>query len=213
MFEEKSIRERLSAATPGSPVVIGVLSQDAVSVSILDRTRGFSDKFRELSEGVHSDAVEVTGHSLFTKPSARKAAVNILVRIPASTEYVDVQVTAQNMLEKTPNLIGIFCSNEGTVTGLLAGTDDGKDLDRENGIYKHITVIGFDAGITQKQAVRKRYIHGSITQDPYRIGYLAVELAYKAIKGESVAPLVDTGCKFYDYTNIDNQDIAQLVYD
>jgi len=73
-------------------------------------------------------------------------------------------------------------------------------------------VIGFDAGIAQKQAVTKRYFYGSITQDPYRIGYLAVELAYRAIKGEKIEAVVDTGCKFYNYENIDDPEIAQLVY-
>ena len=117
------------------------------------------------------------------------------------------------MLSDTPYLIGVFCSNEGAVTGLLSATNDGKDLDRENGVYKDITVIGFDVGISQKQAVKNRYFYGSITQDPYQIGYLAVELAYKAIKGEAVDKVVDTGCKFYNFENIDAPDIAQLVYD
>ena len=117
------------------------------------------------------------------------------------------------MFHETPNLIGVFCSNEGAVTGLLAATNEGADLDRDKGIYKDIIVIGFDAGISQKQAVRKQYFYGSITQDPYQIGYLAVELACKAIKGEPVDTVVDTGCKFYNYENIDDPDIAQLVYD
>jgi ribose transport system substrate-binding protein len=150
---------------------------------------------------------------LFAKASANPAAVTIRVYIPATTEYTDSQASAKEMFENTPNLTGVFCSNEGTVTGLLSATNDGKDLDRENGIYKHITVVGFDAGIAQKQAVRKQYFYGSITQDPYRIGYLAVELAYKAIKGETVDAVVDTGCKFYNYENIDDRDISQLVYD
>jgi ribose transport system substrate-binding protein len=117
------------------------------------------------------------------------------------------------MLNGIQTLIGVFCSNEGAVTGLLAATNDGKDLNRENGVHKNTIVIGFDAGISQKQAVRNQYFYGSITQDPFRIGYLAVELAYRAVKGEQVDSIVDTGCKFYNYANIDESDIAQLVYD
>ena len=213
MFEETSIKERISAAVSGSPVVIGVLSQDAISVSIVDRTKGFIDKLWELAEGVHSGSVEITGHNLFAKPAAGKASVNIKVMIPTTTEYTDAQISAKDLFENTLNLVGIFCSNEGTVTGLLSATNDGKDLDRESGVYKDIIVIGFDAGISQKQAVRKQYFYGSITQDPYRIGYMAVELAYKAIKGEPIDEIVDTGCKFYNHENIDDPDIIQLVYD
>ena len=213
MFEETSIKKRLSAAAPNSPVTIGVLSQDAISLSIVERTNGFVDKFLELSEGVHPGAVAVTGHHLFAKPAAGPAAVNIKVLIPATTEYTAAQTSASVMLEDTPNLIGVFCSNEGTVTGMLAATNDGEDLDRKSGAYKHVTVVGFDAGISQKQAVKKRYFYGSITQDPYRIGYLAVELAYKAIKGEPIDEIVDTGSKFYNHENIDDPEIAHLVYD
>jgi ribose transport system substrate-binding protein len=75
-----------------------------------------------------------------------------------------------------------------------------------------LVVIGFDAGKAQKAAIRNKYFLGSITQDPYQIGFKAVELAYKAIKKQPVAD-VDTGAKFYDSTNMDQPDIAQLVYD
>ena len=43
-------------------------------------------------------------------------------------------------------------------------------------------------------------------------GYKAVELAVKAANGEKVAD-VDTGSKWYNAKNIDNEDIAILLYD
>ena len=213
LFEEASIKKRISAATSDSPIIIGVLSKDAISVSIVERTRGFVDRFRQLSESLHPGAVEISGHNLFAQPAASGTVVDIKVLIPPTTEYTDAQISAQNMFNDLKNLIGVFCSNEGAVTGLLAATNDGKDLDRANGVHKGVIVIGFDSGISQKQAIRKQYFHGSITQDPYRIGYLAVELAYKAIKGEQIDAVVDTGCKFYNHENIGDPDIAQLIYD
>jgi len=90
-----------------------------------------------------------------------------------------------------------------------AATNDGAALATT---YKGLVVVGYDAGAAQKNAVRKKLFLGSITQDPYQIGYKAVELAYKAAKGEAVADL-DTGAKFYDSTNMDQKDIAILLYD
>ena len=78
--------------------------------------------------------------------------------------------------------------------------------------YPGLVVVGFDAGKAQKAAIRNKYFLGAITQDPYKIGYDSMELAYKAVKGEPVAN-VDTGAKFYDSTNMDQPDIAQLLYD
>ena len=73
-------------------------------------------------------------------------------------------------------------------------------------------VIGFDAGKALKDAIRNKYFLGAITQDPYNIGYKALELAYMAVKGQPVSN-VDTGAKWYDSTNMDQPDIAQLLYD
>jgi len=63
------------------------------------------------------------------------------------------------------------------------------------------------------------YVNNSkvIINNPYdavncSIGYLSVELAFKAINGETVAD-TDTGCKFYNAANMDQADIAQLLYD
>ena len=92
-----------------------------------------------------------------------------------------------------------------------AYTFDGSELG-EGGQYADLIVAGFDAGATQKNAVRNGWFVGSVTQDPFQIGYKAVELAYKAYMGEAVAD-VDTGAQWYTAENIDNPDIALLVYD
>jgi ribose transport system substrate-binding protein len=111
------------------------------------------------------------------------------------------------------NLIAIFATNTASVYGILASTTDGTDLDKENGKYKDITVIGFDAGAALKAAVKSGYFVGAITQDPYMIGYLAVELAVEALAGETLDEFIDTGAKFYDASNMDEPDIAILLYD
>lgn len=213
MFKESSFATRLKAATAAAPVAIVVQSQDATSASILDRTNGFINKMVELAEGVHAGGVEVVGHDVFKKAAAGEVAVSIKVTVPPTTSYTDAQAACQTMLQNTKNMIGYFCSNESSVTGILAATNDGTDLDRTNGIYKDLIVVGFDAGKPQKDAVAAQYFYGSVTQDPYMIGYLAVELAYKSISGEKVDEIVDTGCKFYDHNTMNNADIAQLLYD
>jgi len=213
MFKEASFNERLSAATADNRAVIAVQSQDATSASILDRTNGFIDKMTELASAVHPGGIEVVGHDVFNKAAEGDVIITIKVTVPPSTSYTDAQNAAQSMLQNTDNLIGYFVSNEASVTGLLAATNDGTDLDREKGTYKDLIAIGFDAGSTQKIAVANKYFYGSVTQDPYMIGYYAVELAYKAIMGEQIDEIVDTGCKFYTSENMEQPDIAQLLYD
>ncbi len=212
MFADPTFQAALKKATPENPVTIGVQSQDATSASILGRTTGFINQMVKQCETLFAGQVAVTGHEKFKKDaSSDKAAVNIFVTVPPSSNATDSQNASQSLLN-TKGLIAIFASNEASVNGILAATTDGKDLDRTNGKFKDITVVGFDAGKAQKAAVKNGWFLGSVTQDPYAIGYLAVELAAKAIKGEAVKD-VDTGCKFYNTSNMDQSDMAMLLYD
>ena len=206
--EHADLVAAMKAATPENPVIIGCLSQDAVSASVVGRTTGFVNKMVEVAKA--HGTVAVTGHDKWNSGDVASASIIIEVAISATTEATAVQTAANALLAKE-NLIALFCSNEGAVTGFLSAVSDGADL-AEGGKYHGLVVAGFDAGKAQKDAVRKGLFYGSVTQDPYRIGYLAVELAVKAANGESVAD-VDTGAQWYDASNIDNEDIALLVYD
>lgn len=192
-------------------MVIAVASQDVTSASIVGRTVGFVNQMQTNCETLFPGGVAVTGHGKYVKESSEKAAVEIFVIIPSSSSLADSKDAIEKVL-KMKGLISIFATNESTVGGILAATNEGADLDRRDGIYKDITVVGFDAGKAQKTAVKNGWFLGSITQDPYMIGYLAVELAYKACKGEPVTDC-DTGCLFYNSENMDQPDIEQLLYD
>ncbi len=207
MFKLEALQEKIAAATPEKPVVIAVLSQDATSESVTGRTTGFVNRMIDLCAAVGT--VSVKGHDLWATP-VDGANIIIHVEIAATPGVGDVTNSANAVLNMD-NLAALFCSNEGAVTGLLAATADGSDL-AEGARYGDVLVAGFDAGAPQKNAIRNGWFVGSVTQDPYRIGYLAVELAFKAASGEAVED-VDTGAKWYTKDNIDDEDIALLVYD
>ena len=207
--ENADLVAKMQAATPESPVVIGCLSQDAVSASVTGRTTGFVNKMKELAETYQPGLVSVEGHTKW-EAKVDGAAIIIRVEVSATTEATSLQTSANSLLA-TEGIAAIFCSNEGAVVGLLAATADGEDL-ADGGKYADLVVAGFDAGTAQKNAIRNGWFYGSVTQDPYQIGYKAVELAVKAANGETVAD-VDTGAQWYNAENIDDPDIALLVYD
>ncbi len=206
--ENETIMNAMKNATSDAPVIIGCLSQDAVSASVSGRTTGFVDKMYEIAESYQPGKVAVEGHAKWEK-KVDAPAIIIEVAISATTEATAVQTAANSLLGLNP--VAIFCSNEGAVTGFLAAVSDGEDL-AEGGKYDGLVVAGFDAGAAQKNAVRQGWFYGSVTQDPYQIGYKAVELAVKAANGEAVSD-VDTGAQWYDASNIDDEMIALLVYD
>ncbi|MBD5560773.1 MAG: substrate-binding domain-containing protein [Clostridia bacterium] len=211
MMQDSTFADKVKNATPEAPVVIGVLSQDATSASIIGRTTGFINGLKALAENDHPGQVAVQGHQMYEEAGDGSPAVIIQVQVPPTPDAGDMRNGAQALLG-TDNLIGVFCSNEGAVTGLLNATNDGADLNKETGTYKDLVVAGFDAGSTQKAAVRDGAFLGSVTQDPYQIGYQGVALAVKAANGETVED-VDTGAKWYTSANMDDADIADLIYD
>lgn len=213
MFEV--LKDDIAAATAASPVTIIVLSQDATSESVTSRGLGFRDRMIKMivdETSLSDNDIRVQGNPAYVAgPRSANAAVILDMVVAASPRTQDVTSAANALFNRVTddNIRGIFCSNEGTVVGVLAATNDGAQLQTD---YSNVKVIGFDAGAAQKNAVRQGYFLGSITQNPYQIGYQAVELAYKAANGESVGD-VDTGAKFYNSGNMDQADIAQLLYD
>ncbi len=209
------LKSEIEAATASKPVTIVVMNQDASGESLLSRGKGFRDGMIEQivkNSKLSKADIAVTGNPAYiaadSPTKGKKVFIEMVVPAsPSSTDSAAAAAAALNKYKET-NIRGLFCSNEGTVKGVLAATNDGADLASKY----DIVVMGFDAGAGQKNAVRKGLFTGSITQDPYSIGYKAVELAYKAYKGESVSD-VDTGAKYYTADNMDQEDIAPLLYD
>jgi ribose transport system substrate-binding protein len=214
MFD--AVKDKIAAATADSPVTIIDFNQDATSQSVTDRGKGFRDEMikRIVAEGGHRKSdIRVQGNPAYIakdSPTSGKAII-IDVVVPPTTRDPDLAAGAQAILGRveSDNILGIFCSNEGTARALITASNDGSSLPSQ---YPGLIVIGFDAGAAQKAAVRNKYFFGAITQDPYNIGSKAVELAYRAIKGQKVKD-IDTGAHFYDDTNMDDPAIARLLYD
>lgn len=210
------IKADIEAATAANPVTIVVMNQDASGESLLSRGKGFRDTMVKLIDentALSKSDIKVMGNPAYIASDSPTSGMKVMIEmvVPASAAATDGAAAAQAVLNKASevNTLGIFCSNEATVKGLLAATNDGADLPNK---YPGLVVIGYDAGKAQKDAVRNEYFLGSITQDPYQIGYKAVSLAYDAYMGKPVAD-VDTGAKFYNKDNMDDADITGLLYD
>ena len=73
-------------------------------------------------------------------------------------------------MEKHPDLKGCIATNE-TVTQLAIKTMDQLDA------KKHITLVGFDAGKEQVNALKDGKVDGLIVQNPFGMGYATVVAA------------------------------------
>lgn len=110
----------------------------------------------------------------------------------------------KSILQGNPNVKGIFGANEGSAIGVLNGA---KELKRK------IVIIGYDSGKQQKAAIASGEMAGAITQNPVGIGFKTVEAAVKALKGEKLPKVIDTGFYWYDKSNMADPKIAAVLYD
>jgi ribose transport system substrate-binding protein len=110
----------------------------------------------------------------------------------------------KSILQGNPNIKGIFGANEGSAIGVVNGAREMK---------RKIVIIGYDSGKQQKDAIMSGAMAGAITQNPVGIGYKTVEAAVKALRGEPLPKVIDTGFFWYDKSNITDPKIAAVLYD
>ena len=111
----------------------------------------------------------------------------------------------KSILAANPDVKGIYGSNEGSAIGVVKGV-------QESG-KTGVTIIGFDSGKAQIDAINSGLMAGAITQNPVGMGEELVKAAMKAIKGETLEKSIDTGFYWYDKTNMTDANIAAVLYD
>ena len=113
---------------------------------------------------------------------------------------------AKAMLAANPDLAGLYGTNEGSAIGIV---DAVKELGLKPG---QLTVVGFDSGKAQIDAIKDGTMAGAITQDPVGIGACTLESAVNAVNGKKMEKVQDTGSFWYDKTNVDDKDITPKLY-
>lgn len=131
-------------------------------------------------------------------------------------EIVDVQYSGGDHLKATdstkaiiqayPDLKGLFGNGEGNMVGIVNAI---KELNAD-GKY---TIVGFDSGKIQLDAIKSGVIIGAVTQDPYGMGYKGIKTAVAYLNGEDVDAVIDTGFYWYDCSNMDDEDIQRMIYE
>ena len=218
---QAAIPQLEQAQAEGIPVIgfdSGVDSDIPLTTAATDNVAAAAlaaDKMAELIGG--SGEVAIIAHDQTSRTGIDRVAgfTQRMEEAYPDITIVDTQYGAGDQLKSTdlakaiilahPNLVGFFGANEGSIIGVLNGvTELGKEGD--------IVVIGYDSGQQQLDAITNGTEAGAITQDPIGIGYKAVVAAVMAIRGETLPTTIDTGFHWFDSTNIDDPEIAALLY-
>lgn len=114
---------------------------------------------------------------------------------------------AKAMIKSNPDLAGIYGTNEGAAIGVVKAVEELKLSPGD------LTIVGFDSGAAQIEAIANGTMAGAVTQDPIGIGQTVVQAAYDAANGKTVEKFYDTGAYWYDKSNIDDPQIAAVLYE
>jgi ribose transport system substrate-binding protein len=162
--------------------------------------------------------VGIVSHSQInsTGVERRDGFVNKMEEEYPDIEVVDIQYgdgdhlqsadIAKTMLAAHPDMAGLYGTNEGSAIGIVNAVNE---LGLEPG---EVTIVGFDSGQAQIDAIKSGLMAGLVTQDPMGIGRSTVESAVKAIEGEELEEVVDTGSYWVDQSNVDDEDIQAMLY-
>ena len=82
--------------------------------------------------------------------------------------------------------------------------------DMEN--TEQIQIVGFDSGEKQQKAIQEGREYGTVTQNPYGLGYAAIVAAVRAIQGLPVDQKIDTGYQWLDKDTIDLETNQKYLY-
>ena len=132
---------------------------------------------------------------------------------PADLKLLDEQIagevtkaadTSLSIIQANSDIVGMYGSNEAAASGIVQGVaESGKD----------VTVVGFDSGKTQIDAIKAGTEAGAVTQSPVKIGYYTVKAAVAALNGAELPKVIDSGFAWYDKSNIDNAEIKANLYE
>jgi ribose transport system substrate-binding protein len=134
------------------------------------RAEGFIETAKATGYNVVADPYPDTG----TIEGCKTAAANTLEKF-----------VKQGKLE----LDGIFACNLYSTIGVASALDDLQ----KGGIKVAVKFVGFDTSKRLIEDVQAGKIDALVAQNPFKMGYLAVETITKVVKKEKVPPVVDTG--------------------
>jgi ribose transport system substrate-binding protein len=161
---------------------VGVIVHDQTSRTGIDRRDGFLNRMAEKYPDIEIVGPQYGGGDQLKSTDLAKA-----------------------MIQANPDIKGFFGANEGSAIGVVNAVN-------ELNMAGELTVIGYDSGQAQIDAINSGLMLGAITQNPIGIGAKCVEAAVKAINGETVEKNIDTGFFWYDKTNMEDPDIAAVLY-
>lgn len=141
----------------------------------------------------------------FKEQIATYPEIELVQTLYSQSDSARAMAVTEDMLTLHPDLAGIFAANEPGALGCVRALES-------RGVVGAVKLVAFDAADAEIDGLKRGAIQALIVQNPFKMGYLGVKSAIKAINGESVEKLIDTGVSVVTMDNFSEQEIQDVLY-
>lgn len=138
------------------------------------------------------------------KESGRAEIVSVINTL---AEAQQAQTDTDDLLEQHPEINVLLAFNEPTSVGAAMAIQERKCEDS-------IFLVGFDSNVASVDGLQDGSVDALIVQNPYAMGYLGVESAYKLLNGQGgeLEKIVDTSTQIVDRENLYTIDSQKALF-
>lgn len=111
------------------------------------------------------------------------------------------------LLKKHPEINVLLAFNEPTSVGAAEAVEN-------LGLSEQVFLVGFDSNVITIDGLQEGSVDALVVQNPYAMGYLGVESAYKLLSGQSgeLEQTVDTSTQIVDRENLFSSDSQKALF-
>jgi len=213
------IRNALQAGIPVATVDTFIKAPIAFTNISSDNVAGGKTAAKALAQAIGNSGT-VAGLSVtpgISTTDQRKQGFEQQIKTYSGINYVGTQFDNDDqtkaaqitsaLLTRYPDLSGIFAMNVISGNGATTAV-------KQAGKAGKVKLVEFDAEPLQVQALKSGGIDALVAQDPYDIGRMGVELAYKYVKGHKagIKKHYGTGSAIITKANVNSPKIKKFLY-
>lgn len=134
-----------------------------------------------------------------------RAEITAVINTLAEAEQAWSDTVA--MLEEHPEINVVLAFNEPTTVGAAQAV-------QELNLMDTLFLVGFDSNVKTVDGLQEGYVDALVVQNPYAMGYLGVESAYRLLTGQSAGmeQIVDTSTQIVDRENLFSMDSQKALF-
>jgi len=182
--------DNIEAGRKAADELVKLLDEDAV-VAIIGHVQGTKtaiDREKGVREGLAKHNIKKIYGPYFSDGLSEKAS----------------RITKELIAAK-PEIKGIVGLNEGSTVGVARAL-------KEMGLSGRIKLVGFDNSFDEIKLIEEGVIQATVVQNPFNMGYRAIEMAVKSLKGEKIEKWINTGSVAVTKENMYSNENQRLLF-